>query len=297
MADAENLTPNPTPVAPEPVSATPAVEAVPSSPPEAPVASPAESAPVVKQDESSLLGAEPPVEVKDEKPVIDKKPEAKADDKKTGEKPAEVKPVDGVKPEANKLEVTEIVSPTYEPFVVTEGIGAGLKPDEKVMNEFSGLLGKLETAKSDHKEFQNIGQQLVDLYVGRTNEALKAQTDYYVALHEKQKTNEFEALRQDPVIGKGGDGEAFNAYKRDMANFLAANGGTKEEVVNFRKFVDERGVANALPLVRILHNLKSKIERYESEGSKMLPGTKPAPSKPPVGKGIMNALYGGQKSA
>lgn len=302
MAEAENPTISSTPAstaAPAAVTSaptpTPSLEV--SSTPSVALAAETPTAPAPKP-ETSFVGAEPAPEA-EPKPEIkaeekadvkaEEKPETKIEDKKVdGEKLAETKPAEG----EVKTEVSEIALPTYEPFVLPEG----LKVDEKATSEFAGLLGKLEAAKSDHKEFQEIGQKIVDLYTARLTEALKAQTDYFVQINQKQRTDWREELRKDPIIGKNDDGH-FQASQRDMVNFLARNGGTKEEVRAFRQWANESGNGESPALVRVLSNLKTKVDLYEKEASQILPGTKPASSKPAhPGLGIMNSLYGGKRA-
>lgn len=292
MAEAENPTtssvPNTAPTATPSVESAPVTTSAPAASVEAtPVVT--ESAPAA-QLETSLLGAEPVVETKTEVvpevKVEEKKAEAEVKKISEGEKSAETKDTEV------KIETVDEQIPTYDAFKFPEGF----KVDEKATSEFSGLLGKLEIAKGDHAKTQEIGQQIVDLYSTRLQEALKNQTDYFVQLHEKQKSTWREELRKDPVIGKNGDDKAFAEYQRGMVNFLATNGGSKEEVTAFRKWANETGNGESPALVRLLGNLKSKIERYENESSQMLAGTKPATNKPAPGKGIMQSLYG-KKSA
>lgn len=301
MADADNSTPAPAPVA-APVAAAPVSAPAASTPAPAPSVSsaPVEAAPAVvpagepvpaavASEIPSLLGKEADVkpEVTPEAPQEgEKKTEEAPQDAKEGEKPK-----DGETPAEGEVQAeTSAELPKFEPFKLPEGMTA----NEQALSEFTGLLGKLEIAKGDHKSVQEIGQTMVEMFNTQMSDALKKQTDFYVSLHEKTKASEFESLRNDPSIA-GGDEKKFEQYGRDMANFLQRNGGTKEEVTSFRKFVDERGVANALPLVKLLHNLKSKIDKYESEVSPIVAGTKPATEKSAPGKGIMQALYGGSK--
>lgn len=278
-----------------PAVSTPAVEA--ASTAQAPVV---ESAPVAKV-ETPILSAEPVAEVKTEvKPEtkVEVKPEVKTEAEKKPEVKPETKteatadkPVDKAEKPADEKVAAETVEsplPTYEAFKFPETF----KVDEKVTGEFSNLLGKLELAKGDHTKTQELGQQLVDLYSTRMTDALKAQTDYFVQIFEQQKSKDIEALRNDPVIGGKGNEEVFNKNMQTLVRDLAKNGGTKEEVTEFRKVVQERGIDACVPVIRVIRNLTAKINQYEQESSNMLAGTKPAPSKPPVGKGIMNALYG-----
>jgi hypothetical protein len=229
--------------------------------------------------ESSLLAAESPIETKTEvKPEVkdEAKPEEKKPEVKADEKPAEPKTV-------------EIEVPKFEAFKLPEGFTA----DEKVMGEFTGLLGKLEVSKGDHKATQEVGQQLVDLFTARLTEATKFQNESNIAFWEKTKQNRVDELKKDPYFGAGGDTTKQTQLQMEMAGFLQRNI-PKAELQEFRKFAVENGIDNALPVARLINTLKQKIDKYENETGKMLPGTKPAPSKPVVGKGILTTLYGKQ---
>lgn len=226
-----------------------------------------------KTEAPSLLAAEPVKEAeKSEVKVEEKKVEAKTEEKKPAE--GEAKPE--VAPEA----------PKYEAWKLPEGF----KADEKTLGEFSGLLGQLEIAKGDHASTQEVGQKLVDLFHSKLGEVTQGMTDFYKQEWEKQKSNDFAALQKDPVLG--GDSKAIEATARNMANRLAAYGGTKEEVTNFRKDVQARGVDNLPSVARVINNLLNKIDSYENESSKMLPGTKPAISQSHPGKNILQTMYG-----
>lgn len=261
-----------------PVEAAPAPVAVDTSGPgaDAPV-SPApvpviESAPATVA-EPSVLGAEPEAD----KPAVDV----------PTDKPADTPAVD--KPAESPVET--ITLPTYEPFKLPEGMTAS-----ESVTDFAKKLAEFEASKPDHEKFQEFGQSLVDNHVQAVEKALKDQTDYFIQINERQKSSDLEALRNDPVIGKGGDSEAFQKFGKDFVNFIARNGGTKEEVTAFREFTKERGVDNALPIIRVINNLKNKIERYEKEASQIMPGTKPAAAAPQhPGKGMTGRLYGGSK--
>jgi hypothetical protein len=260
-----------------PVVTTPAAfsEAAASSAPPI-VAEPAKAeAPAA---EPSLLGAEPkePAKVEDKK-LDAPKPEAKADAKPEGDKPAEVK-------------IEDAPLPTYEAFKLPETF----KVDDKAMGDFTGLLGKLELAKGDHKATQEIGQQMADLYAANMASALEKQQEYFVTLNNQNKQAMLDELKKDPYFGAGGDQDGQLKVQMELAIFLQKNI-PKEDLTAFRKFVDEKGVGDALPLARLINTLKQKIDKYEKEpdsSKTMLPGTKPAPTKSAPGKGILQTLYG-----
>lgn len=266
-------------------SAAPVADAVVSTPAiveSAPVAAPATESVVAEipvAAEPSLLAAEPTAEIKPEV-IPEVKPEA------TEAKPEEKKPEAEVKPETKEGEQPSV--PTYEAFKLPENT----KVDEKAMGEFTGLLGQLESAKGDHKATQEVGQKLVDLFTSKMGEATQQMTDYYVTLHNQDKQKMAEELKKDPYFGAGGDATAQTRIKLELAGFLNKNV-PKEDLNNFRKFVDEKGIGDSLAVAKLINHLKAKIDRYETEGAKMLPGTKPqsaAPSHP--GKGILQKMYG-----
>lgn len=318
MAD-EQITTTPSLAATQP-PATPSSS--PASPPAETTTAPASTVDVVKPTEAkdaeqlSLLGSEPkpetktesvevktdakpevksevkPEDSKSEKPSDEKQPETKEGDKAAEEKTAEAK--DGEKPsETEKAESSEQSKiPTYEPLKVPEGF----KIDESKMGDFTKMLGEFEASKPDHVKFQEFGQKALDFHINALQEQTKQLTDYYVSLHQKRVADEFSTLKKDPVIGGNGDDKVFAKTTQELASFLQSHGGSKEEVNAFRKYVSENGVDNSLPIARVLLNLKSKIDRYESEVSKPLPGTKPATEKSAPGKGILKTLYG-SKSA
>lgn len=298
MADADSITPTAAPAAPTSAPAAPVAEPVAAAPvtpvtpapvaasvpteaaPAAPIAAVAPVAAVPAPDaQLSLLGDEP-VEVK------------AAEAKPAETKPADAPAVEAVKPvetPADKPAVVDaVVLPTYEPFKLPEGMTAN-----EATTDFTKTLAEFEASKPTHEQFQAFGQKLVDQHAAVVQKALKDQVDYFVQLNQRQKQTDLETLAKDPVIGKG-DPEALKAFGTEFVNRVARNGGTKEEVTEFRKFAKERGIDNAAPIIRVMNNLLNKIDKYEKESSKILPGTKPAAAAAPTpGKGMINTLYGG----
>lgn len=271
------------PSAPESSTAIP-------SPQEAPASVVSDNAPATEAvvapvvTEPTLFGdADKPVEAAadtvegdDKKPeVADDKP---ADDKVAEDKSSEEKPVE--------TEVTEL--PKYEAFKLPENFEA----DEKSLTQFSGLLGELESAKGDHVKTQELGQKLIDLATSTMQEQVTRLQDYYVTLHNQEKQKYADDLKKDPYFGANGDAAGQSKIKLEMGNFLRKNL-DKTQLNDFAKFVDQKGIGDALPLARIINTFKEKIERYENENSRMLPGTKPSPSAPShPGKGVISKMYG-----
>lgn len=285
-----------TAAAPAPIS--PSVSSEPSAP--APVAASTETAtslPEVKTEtpaEPSLFATEAPTADAKNEPAA----ESKVDDK-TPEVKAEVKPEDK-KPEAKtdgkpaEVRAEAPVIPTYEPFKLPEEF----KADEKAMGEFAGLLGQIELAKGDHKATQELGQKLADLYASNVQQALKTQQEYFVQLHNQNIQKAQDELKKDPYFGANGDQAGQIKVKMELAGFLQRNV-PKEDLNAFRSFVEEKGIGDSLPLAKLINTLKQKIDKYETESAKMLPGTKPAPTKVPVGqqsiRGMQQTMYGGNK--
>ena len=300
MADIETPVTAPvTPAAPvadsavssAPVTTTESIVTTPTSTPAASVEAAPSSVEVKSEPaktetpvvETSLLAAEPPVDAKAEvKPEtkVEAKPEEKKPEAKAEEKPAEVK-------------TEEAPLPTYEPCKLPDTF----KGDEKTMGDLAGLLGKLELAKGDHKATQEIGQKIVDLGTAQITTALQKQQEYFVSLHNQNKQAMSDELKKDPYFGANGDAGGQVKVKMELASFLQRNV-PKPELTAFRNFVEEKGIGDSLALAKVINTLKQKIDKYENESAKMLPGTKPAPTKAPVGtqsvKGMQAIMYGKQ---
>lgn len=247
---------------------------------------PVESTPVVETpaavetlapaaEQPSLLGDVPAAET----PATETAPEVKPE--------TEAKPDAEVKPEPAPEQV-DAPLPTYEAFKLPEHF----KADEKSLGEFNGLLGQLELAKGDHTKTQELGQKLIDAHTAQLTTAMQQMQDYYVSLHNQEKQRLADELKKDAVFGANGDATGQTKIKLEMKSFLQRNI-PKEELAAFGKFVDEKGIGDALPVARLINTLKQKIDRYENEAARMLPGTKPQPSAPShPGKGIIGKLYG-----
>lgn len=210
--------------APAPVETAPApapVEPAPAEP-----ASPAE--PETKKTETLLAKAATPEE---EKPV-----EAPADPKE-GDKPSEVKPEEAAP------------APTYEPFVLPEGVVA----DEAKLGEFTKELSDFEvTTKASHEEVQKLGQQLVERHIGE----MQRYTESLTQAWEKQKldwkdsflkSSEF-ANRTDTVVNAAID--AIGIY-----------GGDAKQQTEFRELMESSGLGNHPAMIRVLSNVMlGKVE-------------------------------------
>jgi hypothetical protein len=231
---------------------------------------------------TDLLGAEPKVEAK---PVEEAKPTEAKTEEKPAEKTAEEK-TEEAKPteEAKKDEKpAEVILPTYEPFKLPDAFKENTDAAETV-KKFAGILGKFETSAKTHEDFQKFGQEATDFYINGVQGALGKQQDYYVNLHQKNINDRLEAVRKDPQLG----GKNFEKTAEDMIEAVQAYGGSKEQIVAFRKFAQETGVSVAPELVRLIANMKSALDKYTKEPvSSNVTGTKPQPMQ----KGLIQTLY------
>ena len=180
-----------------------------------------------------------------------------------------------------------------EPFETFKGID-GQEATPEFMGKFTPVLAELQNAKTK-EDRQAAAQKIVDLGAEAVKNAAQQVNDFYKNAYETRQKEWREQLLKDPDLGRG-DEKFLKQSAQSMANFLAAKGGTKEEIAAFRKTVSEAGIENSPAIVRVLNNLKSRLEKYENESSRMLPGTKPAVSAPAnPGKGMINRLYGGAR--
>lgn len=252
--------PSATPVAPVSESAAPVT--APEAATTEPVAPAPAPAPEPKDAATSVMGDAKPAETTEAKP--DAKPEAKAETKpETKSEP---------KAETSSEEKTETVLPTYEDFKLPENFGA----DKESLGEFTKLLGELEIGKFDHKTMQEKGQALVDLGIKAVNQSIERLNDYYVQIHEKQKTDWKDAFKKDPEIG----GDNIKTTISNLGDAIESYGGTPEQIKELREQMDSSGYGNYPQLIRLINNMQAKINSYtkETQGG-IIPGQRPAPSK------------------
>ena len=252
-----------------------------------------QSAPVVENtsavESAPVVEAPAPAEV----PVVET-PAAPAEAESFLAEPKE--PVVETKTEADTKEVkteapageplTEVVP--FETFTIAEGV----EVSPEFMADASKALHEMEAAKGDRAKTQAAAQRIVDITVAKIKEGMQFMRDSMEQERSQQKTKWREELLKDPVLGQN-DAAKLKESALSMANFLARNGGSKQEVTDFRKFAAETGADNNPALIRVLNNLKAKIDKYENESSKMLPGTKPSLQKSVTpGKNMIATLYG-----
>ena len=191
---------------------------------------------------------------------------AKLDGKDTASKP-ESKPEGDTAPEGEK------VFPTYEPLKLPEN----LQVDSEQMQEFDKLIGEIESSKLDHKGFEETRQKLADMHIKGVTESINRLNDYYVQLHEQQKSNWLDAFKNDPEIG----GENIAKVTGNLRSAVETYGGNEAQIAEFRELMKTTGVGNNPALIRLLHNMDAKIRKYETEGGdiRMVPAARPAPVK------------------
>lgn len=282
MADGQDTTitaPAPaavsTAVAPEtPVVATPAVSTEAPASSEAvvanPTVSPAVTTATVPATETTIVPAKQPdaatsatgsPEAKIENPLGEDKSAVKKTDENPVEKVAELKT-----PEKVEL-------PTYEEFNLPENV----KLEGDTLNEFTKILGELETGKLDHKGYQDYGQKLIDFGTKAVTDSITRLNESYVQIHQNNQKARFEALKADAELG----GDKLEGTISALQKSIAEYGGTETQIAEFRKEVTEAGLGASPAISRLIYNMQQKINKYTTEGNgnRIVPGAKPAPSK------------------
>lgn len=267
----DNLTP--TPVTPPVIDVAPVTAPVIApvvTPVEAPAPIPVEVAPVVPPVVVEAAPVTPPAASTDptkiapEKPVeapVVKAPETLLGADKTlipeAVKAPEV-PVEGTPNTEGGQSVEPAPPPTYDAFVLPEGIQ--LETDK--VTEFTGLLAELEVSgKADHIAVQAFGQKAVEFYVNEMKKVLDDQTKQQLTSWERQRNDWKEAFLKDPDIG----GERFQSTVDSALNFIRTHGGTAEQQTEFRNIMETSGLGNHPAMIRILAKAGSAM----SEGAQL----------------------------
>lgn len=204
------------------------------------------------------------------------KTEVAIDDKDTK---AEVKPdADTVKTESEKPEKVEF--PIYEEFKLPENVAMEKEP----MEAFTKLIGEIEIGKLDHAAFQEKGQALVDMHIKGVQNSIDRLNDYYVKLHEKQKSDWFDSFKKDPELG--GNEEKVAATVGAVRDAIVNFGGDAKQVQEFRDVMTSTGVGSHPAVIRLINNMAAQIQKYTTESdngnggsNRMVPASRPAPSK------------------
>lgn len=240
----------PAPVAPAAPSSPPAVE--PAAPAAEAPAKASESPPslLATADAAKREGAPPPKAVDKPEPAAEPKaPDATAP-------AAEVKPAEPA-PAQVEAPAEKPPAPVFDAFKLPEGANLG----ESELTKFTNLLGEFETtAKVDHAQAQQFGQNLVDFYlteVQRIGEQVaKHQVDVWNRLNE-QRINEFKA---DPEIGGNRQETTLGNAKYVLQEWF----GLKDKGANLLNILGAGGVANHVDFIRGLNNLYERFREPES---------------------------------
>ncbi len=199
-------------------------------------------------------------------PKVETKPEVKAETK-TEVKPQETK----TETPPEKAPEAKVELPTYE-LKFPEGVTI----DKEPLEAFQKLFGEIETGKLDHKGFNEKAQALADMHVKALNESIERYTDSLVQIHDKQKTDWFEAFKKDADLG----GEHIQETVKNVREAISSFGGNKDQVTELREQMKQSGYGNYVPLLRLINNMQAKINSYTKEKTGgIVPGSAPAPSK------------------
>lgn len=203
----------------------------------------------------------------------------KAEEKPKDETPAAAAAPSEPKKEEGGQSAEPAPLPTYEAFELPEGI----QFDEKELGELTKVLGEFELeTKADHAKVHGLAQRLITQHVTALTETATRINDHYVNAIEKQKTEWKDAIETDPELG----GNRKDTTKANVQRFLQAYGGAAEDRAAFSQWMNESGVGNYPPLVRMI----AKAGEMLAEGTP-LPAT-----KPPVPRtSAMDRRYGPNK--
>jgi hypothetical protein len=237
---------------------------------EAPVAAPAvESAPAapsvtaepVSAPEAAPVPEAKPVEAKPAAPTIEKPaPSLLGEAGKEAEAAkleGDAKPVDAAPAEEKPL-------PTFEAFVLPEGIQLG----EKEVGEFTKDLAEFTNqAGIDQRLVQELGQKMVDRYVAEQVKAQQAQMENW----NNTRKGWVDEIKADPVLGRNRlDTVLKDAAKvRDM---FATD--------RFRDAIEYTGMGDHPGMLDFIHNVAKFLDRHGLLGE-----GKPVPMPPSKGSG------------
>lgn len=260
-------------------SVAPVIETSTANPAESasPAAIPVESAktPAVESIKSESTETPTPAEniLGDEKTTPEKTEVKKTDvaPKPEGDKPANKEVKTETKEATKPAEDAKIIAPTYE-FKTPENV----QFDKEPLENFSKLLGELETGKLDHEAYQAKGQQLVDMHVKAVQDTLQRQTESYLSFHKQQGDEWLNAFKKDPELGGGNIQETVSQLQDAVGQYA----GNEAQVKEFRDLMVNTNVGKHPALIRLIKNMNDKIQKYESEPQNgMVPAAKPAPVK------------------
>lgn len=222
----------PVSVTSEITAATPASETTQSQ-----IETPSQPAP------SSELGASAPSSSETIPPVdAERKPSllAEAGEKKL--KPVEVKAE--VKPDAAKAEVapTEVVPEpiSYQPF----NLPTEVKFEEQALGKYTEVLGK-------HRATQELGQELVDMYVSEVKQTTERLQKHQWDVWSRTQEDWTNQAQTDPDFG----GSRMATTLRRAGSVIEQYGGSPEQIADLRSALTATGAGNHPALVRLFNNL------------------------------------------
>lgn len=247
------------------ISATTA-DAAPSSPASPPVAPAAPNAETTQPTAAAPASLTPTLDAAPKKtalgeapkPTEIQKPDAgKPEEAKTGEAQAEAKPA-------------EQAIPTYEPFILPEGITHD-QLDQAGMEAFTKELGQFElNSKANHGATQEFANKMMGFHitalqetVQRVHQALQDQ------LNKRWETWEA-SCKTDPVYG----GNRYETTLGEANQFITTHAGTAAEQAAFRTMLDETGAGDHPAMRAFL----SRMHNAFREPTDIAKGQKPQPT-------------------
>jgi hypothetical protein len=244
---ADEIVPNAAPQVAQPVateaaasSATPQVtestQVVPVEQAIAPILSASEPAPAKPAEAASdAAAAAESALLAPEKPAVETKP-ADGEKQVEGEKKAEGDQSD----EPASL-------PTYEPFVLPEG----LKFEESALGDFTKSLAEFENSPKTHEEVQKFGQSLVDRHIAAIQTALTRQIELQQIQKTDQRKEWIGKFNADPEIG----GNRRETSLREAKEFIKTHAPKSSDA--FYNALAETGADAHPDIVRFLLEVKN----------------------------------------
>lgn len=174
--------------------------------------------------------------------------------------------------------------PTFEPFTLPEGF----QPDE-TLNQFTSDLAEFTRDNGlDPAVAQKFGQDLVDKYVAKNQEVIQRIAEHQTTVWEETKSAWKDALEKDPEIG----GNRLETTTQSLRQAVEKYAGTEDQVKEFREINNTMGWGNHPALVRLINNLVTKINVYETESASPLSAQATAPKT----KSMTERRYGSMRA-
>ena len=200
----------------------------------------------------------------DAAPIVPKQDSAPAD---AATSPKEATAEGAPETEASQTE-DPATPPSYEPFNLPDGAQT---IDNEKLGQFTEILGKFKAP-------QELGQELVNMYVAEVKDTLARVEKVQAEAWDKQKLAWKEAFIADPEIGGNRQETTVNAARE----FITTYGGSPEQQTEIRQMMETSGLGNHPAMIRLL----SAANLALSEG-------KPLPARAPVSqpKSKIQTLY------